>query len=586
MIKIFQPAVSAGFKQLFSLLSRRQKLECLFILGFGFAVGIFEMATAASVVIVAKTFIDPGFISTKLASFGLDWEFSRNYAIAVGVGMFSSIYVIKALVASAHIFFQNYLIMRMSFRMRKNIIQRFMSMDYENYLMRNTSSAVQILGSEIDNVFSCGLLPIVSLASELLVIVLLVGFMVYLSPDAAFLLLMVVLLSGWLFRRFLAPRFYHWGKELQLSRASIVGELLKIFQGFKELLLVKQTYFMQESVSLARRAAIASAKQMTVRSLPRFFIEIVFVGIFAGAVFFELKAGASSSEIMEVLGGFLYLGFRVFPALNRSFFSLSDFYHALPSLHKVHSEYFGSIVRDKAVGIPSLRFCKNVIFKEVSYRYPGTQRDILQSCSIEVDKGDWIGIVGETGSGKSTFADLFMGILGPSSGRVTIDGKYPSFSLEWRKMIGYVPQKVHIFDDTLESNITFCKKPQEIEHAHLMRCISCVQLKDFVSRLPDGLKTMAGEQGLRISGGERQRLAIARVLYQKAEVFVFDEATSSLDPETENSILNNFCSMMQGGTVIIIAHRISTLRLCNRMFRVCDGRIREEEVPDHLFLSK
>ena len=581
MIKIFQPAVYTGLKQLFGFLSPRQKFECLLILGFGLAAGFLEIATAASVVVVTKTFIDPEFASATLATFGIDWELSHNRAIALGVCVFSLIYLIKTLVAVAHIFLQNYLVMRMSFCMRKSIIQKFLSMDYESYLMRDTSSAIQILGIEIDNVYIRSLLPVVSLMSELLVIIPLVGFVVYLSVDAGLVLLVVVLLSGWFFRRFLGPCFYHWGKELQLLRRSMVGELLKIFQGFKELLLAKKTYVMQECISIARRSALADAKHTTVQHFPRFFIEIAFVGIFSSAVFLSLKTGVSSSEIVGVLGGYLYLGFRVFPALNRSFFALSEFYSSLPSLQKVHSEYFGRIVQDKVISLPSLRFCKYVVFKEVSYRYPSTKRNILQSCSIVVNKGDWIGIVGETGSGKSTFADLCMGLLPPSSGRITIDGEYSVFSREWRKMIGYVPQKVHIFDDTLESNITFCRNPQEIDRDLLMRCVSCAQLGNFISRLPDGLKTIAGEQGLRISGGERQRIAIARALYQEAEVFVFDEATSALDADTENSVLNNLCTMMQGTTVIMIAHRLSTLRLCNRIFRVCDGRIEEEEVPIH-----
>jgi ATP-binding cassette subfamily C protein len=188
--------------------------------------------------------------------------------------------------------------------------------------------------------------------------------------------------------------------------------------------------------------------------------------------------------------------------------------------------------------------------------------------TLEIKKGESIGIVGETGSGKSTFIDLLLGLLRPTQGIILVDKQYPVNAKQWHEKIGYVPQSIYLTDDTIEANIAFGLEADMIDAGRLLQVIKEAQLEDFVQKLPDGVQTVVGERGVRLSGGERQRIAIARALYRNPEVLIFDEATSALDTETEARLMETINAVSKDRTVIMVAHRLSTLEKCDRVVRM------------------
>jgi ATP-binding cassette subfamily C protein len=221
-----------------------------------------------------------------------------------------------------------------------------------------------------------------------------------------------------------------------------------------------------------------------------------------------------------------------------------------------------------------IRFTRTIALERVSYTYEGEPEPVLSDVSLAIAKGESVGIVGPSGAGKSTLVDLLLGLLTPTAGRITVDGRDIATALRsWQRHIGYVPQEPFILDDTVRRNVAFGLSDAEIDDRRVMAALRLAQMTDVVAALPDGLDTMLGERGTRLSGGQRQRVAVARALYHEPEVLVFDEATSALDTPTERELIAALEALRGVKTVVVIAHRLGTVRRCDRLAVLRDGRL-------------
>jgi ABC-type multidrug transport system fused ATPase/permease subunit len=221
--------------------------------------------------------------------------------------------------------------------------------------------------------------------------------------------------------------------------------------------------------------------------------------------------------------------------------------------------------------------------ENLNFHYENVELDVLKNVSISINRGEAVGFVGQSGSGKSTLIDVMLGLLHPQSGLVTINGQsIEDVKQSWQKTIGYIPQTIFLMDDSLRRNIAIGIADNEIDEMAIREALSSAQLEDFVSSLPEGLDTVVGERGVRLSGGQRQRIGIARALYHRPSVLVLDEATSSLDTETEHGVMQAVQALQGDKTVIIVAHRLSTVEYCDRLYRLDAGRIVDEGTFDEV----
>lgn len=314
--------------------------------------------------------------------------------------------------------------------------------------------------------------------------------------------------------------------------------------------------------------------QKSVDNYPRLIIEILFVGVFVTTISVLCYDHETPSHMLEILSGYLYLGFRLMPGLNRVLNMLNAFKATIPFIERVSNEYATQGVCARYEDCPDFTFNACITIQNVTYLYPHTDRIILDYVSLTLKKGESIGIIGETESGKSTFVDLLLGLLQPTSGEILVDNNYPVNAIQWHQKIGYVPQAIYLIDDTIKANIVF--GDTKIDEASLKEAIDGAQLKKFINELPDGLDTVVGERGIRLSGGERQRISIARALYRNPEVLFFDEATSALDQETEKQVMETINTLRADRTVIMIAHRLSTLNDCDRIVKIDGGSVVEK----------
>jgi ABC-type multidrug transport system fused ATPase/permease subunit len=282
------------------------------------------------------------------------------------------------------------------------------------------------------------------------------------------------------------------------------------------------------------------------------------------------------SDIVPILGLFAAAAFRVMPSINRLLMATQTL--------NFNRSIIASVYRDFLLDSPEVNgaqrvepFAKQLELKDVSFKYPTAATPSLQNVSLVVRRGEAVGFVGPSGAGKSTLVDVILGLFAPTSGVVSVDGSDVQQNLRnWQNQIGYVPQAIYLTDDTLRRNVAFGLNDENIDDDLVREAIHLAQLQEFVANLPDGIQTVVGERGVRLSGGQRQRIGIARALYHKPSVLVLDEATSSLDTPTEHGVMEAVQALQGSKTVIIVAHRLSTVEYCDRLYRIEDSRITEE----------
>jgi len=568
------PSIYSAIQKLFSLLTRQEKLKWLGIAGFALCASVLEVITASVIVIFVQTLNQPAEGKKYMAKWGFDTAISSGRTIFYMALAFGIIYLIKNLFAIAEVFYQNFSIQRMSYHFRNKLLKQFSEMDYNSHVMRNSSYGFAVIGSDAESAFSSGMVSLSIICSESIVFLCLVSMVVYLKPSLAIFIFTVAVGIAIFVTRYLFPLFYRWGQRFQEASLLANQNLLQFFHGFKEMVLLgKSEAFIGAYQIHSHHKSRIQAFQSTTNTLPRMVIELLFVGFFVATISYLCFENDTPQQMVGILGGYLYMGFRLMPGLNRIIGQLNTFKLTIPSIERIHKEYMSEVTRVTYMDVPALKFEKSIALKNVSFSYLNTKTQTLKDINLLISKGEFIGIVGETGSGKSTLVDLILGLLRPDSGEISIDGYYPVNSYQWHRLIGYVPQSIYLIDDTIEANIAFGVSPEAIDHERLQKSIDDAQLRSLVNQLPDGEKTMVGERGIRLSGGERQRISIARALYRAPEVLIFDEATSALDNETEAKLMETIYQVSKSRTVIMIAHRLTTLKNCDRIVKMEKGTI-------------
>ena len=571
--KASNPSVFSAIQKLRELLSREEKIKWLFIVVFALVVSVLEVVAASTIIMFAQVLIDPIVGQKYFQKIGITESLSSGQIVlyvAVAVGI---IFLIKNLITAFEVFFQNFSIQRMCYEFKNKLLHSYAQADYGFYLTRNSSFGLQVVGGDAEKSFSTGMVSLASILSECVIFIFLVGMIVYMNPTLAFIIFAIGVLLSFLISKFLLPQFYYWGQKLQQVGIFTDQNLLQFFHAFKEIVLLgkKESFINAFQVHSKERSKI-QAIQTSTNALPRLCIEILFVGLFVVTISYLCIGYESPMQVIGLLSGYLYAGFRLMPGLNRIINQLNTFKSVIPSILRVHKEYTKVGSDKNYLNIQDFKFNNSIVFKSVSFKYLNANKNAISKIDLKIIKGECIGIIGKTGSGKSTLIDLLLGLLRPTEGKILVDDKFHVNSTQWHQKIGYVPQAVYLVDDTIEANIAFGEK--NIDQDKLNDAIDSSQLRKFVNSLPQALKTIVGERGVRLSGGERQRIAIARALYRNPEVLIFDEATSALDNETEARLIKTIHGISINRTVIMIAHRLTTLKDCNRIIRMDNGSLK------------
>lgn len=389
------------------------------------------------------------------------------------------------------------------------------------------------------------------------------------------------------------------GFKKKIKKAAISAREARAYQnkysyqalnGIKEITVAQRRgFFVDKFEDAARRMEIADVANNTISACPDRILEGVCISGFMAVICIRILINPDIVQMLPVLGSFAMGAFKILPSIARVSnhfnqlvyyqFGLAECYDNIMNARQIEKERQLSETKetkDKQIEIDNFMFTDRLEIKDVNWKYTTSSNNVLNDVNITIHKGESIAFVGPSGAGKTTLSDIIMGLLRPQSGEVMVDG-VNIFAIPhiWSRTVGYVPQSVYLTDDTIKSNVAFGIPESDISEDKIISALKQAQMHEFVMGLPDGINTIVGERGTKLSGGQRQRIAIARALYEDPDILVLDEATSALDNEVETAIMEAIDMLAGAKTLIIVAHRLTTVRNCDRAYRISDGMVQE-----------
>ena len=440
-------------------------------------------------------------------------------------------------------------------------------------MIRNVENARSIIAGGLD--------PTLVILTDGLVAVGLFTLLLVVEPIGTLSVLLIFGATAYFFQRFTRSRILAWGDARKFHAGKVMQHLQQGLGGVKDIMVLgREARFLQDHEDHLVASFDVDRRYVMLQSLPRLFFESVAVIGLAVLVVVMVSSGDELSAILPTLGLFAATAFRVMPSISRILSSIQTLGYSKAFIHTVYSDLQLDVSPCKSHESEIVTFNRSINLEHVSFTYASSASPALEDVSLEVRRGEAIGIIGASGAGKSTLVDVLLGLLEPSSGIVRVDDRDVRENVRgWQRQIGYVPQSIYLVDDTVRKNVAFGLNDDAIDDGAVERALRAAQLDEFVKSLPNGVETIVGERGVRLSGGQRQRIGIARALYHDPDVLVLDEATSSLDTDTERGVMEAVRELLGAKTIIIIAHRVTTVSYCTRVYKMAGGRVVGSGLP-------
>lgn len=455
-----------------------------------------------------------------------------------------------------------------------DLLRRYLSAAYPFHFGRHSSDLIRNCTTGVE--LSLGILFLVAgFVTDMIMAIGMVAVLVFTSPRLSLLVGVALVVSVLLILRLTRETAARYGHGRHDLSASVLRSLQQALGGVKELkVLGRERYFSDDYEAHQREALLVRYLGVTLESVPSVALQTALVCGALGLVAALTVTGQTGVQSLPIAAVFGYVGMRVLPMANGLVTTMSHIRSSGPTVDALYDDFTALAAANTDPEGAHLEFADAIVLDSVTYTYPTATRPAIADISLTIRRGESIGIVGPTGAGKSTLVDVILGLLPPTGGQITVDGvDVTRSSAPWKRRVGYVPQTIYLIDDSLQRNIALGIPDAEIDPERVRAVVAAAQLDAFVAALPQGLRTLVGERGVRLSGGERQRLAIARALYHDPDVLIFDEATASLDLQTEADITRTITALHDVKTVIVIAHRLSSVKACDRLVWLTAGRI-------------
>jgi ATP-binding cassette subfamily C protein len=581
-------------RKLYSLLTRRERRNLFVVFGAVLVMAGLQVLSVASIMPFLSVAANPSSVQDNTY---LRWAYetfgftdTSSFLIALGIAA-----LVVLVLSNGFIIFTRWLMERYAWgrnhSLSRRLLRSYLYRPYEYFLTRNSAELGKNILEEVKEITDQMLKPTLLGIAKGIVALFIVGFLVYFDPMVA-LIVSIVLGAAYggiyLVIRSQLDRRGEARVESNTKRYQFVGEA---FGGIKEVKIRgKEEAFLDLYDAPSRQYARNQALYRVMKRAPRYMIEAVaFGGIILIAIYL-IAVREGIQQVIPVLGLYAFAGYRLMPALQVAFHGLASARFNLAALDKLHrdlAEQVGGASYAPAAteGDPPLRLDDKLELRDVSFTYPEAQQPAIEELSLTIPAQTTTGFVGKTGSGKTTAVDLILGLLRPQEGIIRVDGTplRDDNLRRWQRDVGYVPQHIYLSDDTVARNIAFGVAPDEIDMDSVREAARRAHIYDFVeNELPDTWQTVVGERGVKLSGGQRQRVGIARALYHGPSVLVFDEATSALDQSTEKSVMEAIYELEANHTVLLIAHRLSTVKRADNVFMLENGRKVGEGTYDEL----
>lgn len=465
-------------------------------------------------------------------------------------------------------------------KLSTKMMHSYLSRPYSYHTTKSTSELLRNINQDTADFFGV-IQALVQLITEGMVVLAIV---VYLFIKDRSITMAVGVMLGILiliFYRIYKRSLLRMGQKNRYYEAQVTKWVQQAFGGIKEVKVMNKEDFFYDKYDEAFQGRVRSEYTYhTMITIPKPMIEAVCMASLLGAAGLKIIIGINPVYFIPTLSIFVVAAYRLLPSFNRITEYLGTIAYQKPAvsaiygdLHEIESSIGQMQDENHADAVTPLPFNKEILINNLSFHYPDSDRLILNDITFSIKKNTSVAFIGQSGAGKTTLADIILGVLPATSGNVMADDQIISEHLnEWHRTIGYIPQNIYLMDDTIAANIAFGVAEDQIDYARLEKAVKRAQLEDVIGQLPDGINTRVGERGVRFSGGQRQRIGIARALYNEPQILVLDEATSALDNETEQAVMKAIDALHGEMTLIIIAHRLSTIKNCDVVYKISGGK--------------
>ena len=577
------------FYQLLSFHERKRAYVLVFML---LITAFLDMLGVASILPFIAVLSNPGIIESNMifnnifqASSMFGVENNQQFLFVLGVIVFALLVfslIFKAITSYVQVLFAQML----EYSICKRLMEGYLHQSYSWFLNRNSADLGKTILSEVGQIIGSGLKPLIELIAKGMVAIALIILLIIADPKLALIVGLSLSVTYLLIFYFLRKYLNRIGEERLKTNELRFMAVSEAFGAAKEVKVggLEQTYIKSFS-DPAKIFARAQASSQVISQLPRFILEAIAFGGILLIILYIIAQTGSFNSALPIISLYVFAGYRLMPALQSIYSSFTSLTFVGPSLDKLHEDIknLKPFNENQDQGVLSLN--EKIVLKNIYYNYPNTSRTALKDMSLSIPAQSTIGLVGATGSGKTTTVDIILGLLEPQKGTLEVDGQIitKQNSRSWQRSIGYVPQHIYLADDSVAANIAFGVDSTDIDQAAVEKASKIANLHEFIlEELPEQYQTTIGERGVRLSGGQRQRIGIARALYHDPKVLVLDEATSALDNQTEIAVMSAINNLSKNVTTILIAHRLSTVKNCDKIFLLEKGKIKDEGTFEEL----
>ncbi len=569
-------------KMMYILTSKQKKLSIL-VFGMILIGAVLETLGVSIIIPLVKAMVSADELlhdeTVSVIAQKLNITTGNQLIVVVSAGVVL-LYVIKnaylILLSVVRVRYASYIRRELSVR----VMGLYMKRNYSYFINLKTADIIRGVGYDCSGVYEV-IFQVLKILTECLTLTGICAFIIYTDAAMAFGVILLLGLSLVTLIAAFRRKMKILGDRARVCSSESNRYLFEAFQGIKDVFIFKgRKYYVDQYAKYYSEQQRIDANKMVASESPSYFIEATSITGLILIVCLKLLTGTDADAFIPQLAAFAMAAFRVLPSIGRITSCFNQFVFICPTVTAVYDnlktfEQYEQAAKGLEMNenmTECLPFKSEIRIEGLCWKYENSDKIILDNLNLTIPKGVAIGLIGQSGAGKSTLADILLGLLVPQKGKLTIDGVDILTHLdEWRNTISYVPQSVFIRDDTIRNNIAFGIKEEQIDDEKVMRALRQAQLEDVVNELPDGVNTYMGERGIRFSGGQKQRVAIARALYNDPDILVLDEATAALDNDTEAAVMEAIDALHGQKTLVIVAHRLSTIQKCDKIYEIVDG---------------
>lgn len=578
-------SIKTIWERLRYILTEKQKRTCILVIimiilgSFLETLGVSAILPFIEAILTPETVISKWYVQPFISFFHL--TDTNRIIIVIGIGIII-VYFAKNFYLYLSTIVQTIFRSKIQKNLSTKMLKTYMERPYEYFVNINTAEVIRGIGVDVTGVYNL-MDNLFRFLGELFTAFLI---SIFIIVTDAFMALCIIVIAGACFAVItlgLKKKTKYLGEQKQITDTARGNCAYQAIMGFKEIKVTQTTeHFINAYDEAYEKQRVAEVRNEYIANIPERLIEAMCVAVLIGVICMKIAMGTDMAGFVPKLGVFAVAAFRLLPSVSRMtrymngiiFHTtfLQSVYTSLIEINSYKSENAGQQEGAKEEA-EHRQFKNELTIRNIDWQYQGTNKYILKNLSMTIRRGESVGFIGASGAGKTTLADIILGLLKPEKGSILVDGmdiySHPKL---WSKIIGYVPQSVFLSDDTIRSNVAFGHAREEVADEHVWRALEQAQLGKFVKSLPEGLDTQVGERGIKFSGGQRQRVAIARALYNNPDIIVLDEATSALDNETEKAVMEAIDALQGHKTLIIVAHRLTTIRNCDKIYEIADGK--------------